>query len=121
MKTLNSIKNFGRKTLVGGLILTGLAGLNCSVDNNVTDVLEIKIGDKYTAKSVINTKQFDNDNYTFLIEDSTGNRILQLYFLSGIKPIAIEVKDNNTFKTYKFGEETHYLENDSFIKREEIK
>lgn len=122
MKALDSIKSFGRKALViGSSILTGL-GVNCSIDNNVTDVLEIKLeGSKYVAKSILITNFLSYDEYKFVIEDSTGKKILGVYLPGSTKPSVLEIVDGDSSKFYQFGKETHYLIGNPSYRREETK
>ena len=78
MKTLNSIKNSGRKALVGGLI--GLAGLGIGCSKHIENrtLIHEELDNNYTVKYIQEDNRFGADCYQLIIEDSTGNQLIRL-------------------------------------------
>ena len=111
MNTIDSLKNFGRKALVGSLILTGL-GTGCSAGKIREEkiLFERKLGKEYTIKYIQKDIAYESDVYQFTISDSSGDKIIDMTNIDWKTNLRIKQEDDYTFNCWN-GEIKYSKEN----------
>lgn len=100
MKTIDAIKNFGKKALVGGLILSGWV-IGCgSGERGDKTIVNQKLDNNYSVKVIANVKPMETDSYQFILTDSSGNNKLNMDNIPGSTRISLKQNDDYTMNIY---------------------
>ena len=97
MKTLESLKSFGRKAFVGGLVLSGLA-TGCSTTPSIRIEIDEQINKNLNVKYITIDERLDTDRHILIVSDSLNNDIVRVEIKGEPDQISVYGRDKTTIK-----------------------